>query len=357
MKIEGQDLIDYRKSRKFSISVEHATTGKGFLTDRLGLVNAPTMSESGVIKERGITRKSAYSVEGNNSDHIKVSLEGYTAKAVKPRLFKLETGIDNDEMSLARFETEFNDIFSPAYVANSAMAESGAFLRGLVETSVEEMFSSALRTGQIGGKYKTDAGSTANATAEDFHFEAWQTGALTSAENFRSQSINPLIVLRKLKNTIKKNKGLKSKYLIMGSDVATILRSHVMTRNMMNTINFFKNSIAVEGVDGYEADYIGRLEGLECYEYFGSYTDADGNAADFFPSDGMLFAPSQETGAAQIVFGRVNREEVTTPIAYFLKRYHEEKKGFSSMLLETRVLPVIAHTPSFMFKTLPALSS
>lgn len=126
---------------------------------------------------------------------------------------------------------------------------------------------------------------------------------------------------------------------IAGKDAVDALLAHTKVREMLNYRNFNVGEIAVG-----RSNYIGRLVGVDIYEYDGTYTDSGGASHNFIPDAAFIMVASEGPFRLHYALAYDLDNQVAVAQPFFAKSWTEADPSLLWLLAESRPLP-IPHWP------------
>jgi len=205
----------------------------------------------------------------------------------------------------------------------------------------EKLACEALATGKI-------SVSTDNMDVEyDFEFVATkQLVTLTGAELWTASTAKPLKNLHAWKRDVMKRSGVAVKFLLLGTAAADAFVSNADVAAALDTNNKKVGTLDLTGEAGIGATYIGRVAGIDVYEYSQQYVDEAGVAVDMIAADRAVAVGS--TDHFRLHSGPAYRIENGVAVPKYAEYYLEidDKSGSQSLQwnLEQKSIPAI-HDP------------
>lgn len=137
------------------------------------------------------------------------------------------------------------------------------------------------------------------------------------------------------KRIISKDTGYTADIAIAGTDAVDELLGHTKVRELLNYRNFNVGEISVG-----RSNYIGRLVGVDIYEYDATYTDSAGAAKNFIDPKSFIMVASEGPFRMHyaLVYDLDNQVAVAQP--FFAKSWTEADPSMLWLLAESRPLPV-----------------
>ncbi len=143
--------------------------------------------------------------------------------------------------------------------------------------------------------------------------------------------------------------GYSADVAIAGKDAVDALLAHTKVREMLNYRNFNVGEISIG-----RSNYIGRLVGVDIYEYDASYVDASDTTHNFIPDSAFIMVASDGPFRMHhaLVYDLDNGVAVAQP--FFAKSWTEADPSMLWLLAESRPLPVPHWPECVVFATVTA---
>ncbi|MFA5432613.1 MAG: major capsid protein [Candidatus Paceibacterota bacterium] len=154
----------------------------------------------------------------------------------------------------------------------------------------EKMACDAIVTGKI-------AASQTNIDFEiDFNFvNGTHLITLTNSNLWTHADSNPTSKINEWKRLITKACNASPTIMILGTAAADAFRANTKVGTLLDQNNTRMGALEMTGKYTVGATYIGRLYGLDCYEYMQQYVNSSGVATDMISTDrAILIAPTKD---------------------------------------------------------------
>ncbi len=157
----------------------------------------------------------------------------------------------------------------------------------------------------------------------------------TSGNYWDETTSDPVSDILTWKRLIATDTGYTADLAIAGKDAVDALLGHSKVRELLNYRNFNVGEISVD-----RSNYIGRLVGVDIYEYDATYTDASGSTANFIDPASFIMVASE--GPFRMHYALIYDLDNTIAVAqpFFAKSWTEADPSMLWILAESRPLPV-----------------
>ncbi|MBN2381187.1 major capsid protein [candidate division WOR-3 bacterium] len=146
---------------------------------------------------------------------------------------------------------------------------------------------------------------------------------------------DPVADILTWKRLISQATGYSPDVAIAGKDAVDALLAHTKVREMLNYRNFQIGEIAVG-----RSNYIGRLAGVDIYEYDGIYIDTSGTSQNFIPDTAFVMIASEGPFRLHYALAYDLDNQVAVAQPFFAKSWTEADPSLLWLLAESRPLPV-----------------
>lgn len=170
----------------------------------------------------------------------------------------------------------------------------------------------------------------------DYHLPTAHKITLTGTDVWSDlDDSDPIQDILNWKRLISSATGYSADFAIAGTDAVDTLLAHTKVRELLNYRNFSVGKIALDS-----SNYIGRLAGVDIYEYDAAYVDRDGTPVDFIDSKSFVMVASQ--GPFRMHYALICDLDNTVAVAqpFFAKSWTEADPSMLWLLAESRPLPV-----------------
>ena len=179
----------------------------------------------------------------------------------------------------------------------------------------------------------------------DFQFvNGKQLVTLAAGDLWSASTSDPSKNIRAWKKQVSKLSGVAAKKLILGSTAAEKLLSNEKALKELDNNNFSNGRLLGDQDPSGSTTYLGKLAGVEVWEYHQSYVNTSGNAVDMIPTDRAVLVG--ESRHMRVHYGAIDviQNKISTPILaeYYLEV--DERSSNSRGIqwnLEQKSLPVI----------------
>lgn len=273
----------------------------------------------------------------------KIDRQGFQTKTFKPPYIKekmVTTAIDVLTRGLG--ENPYS-ASSPAERAAQIAARDLVELQDMIDRRIEWMVAQIMLTGKV-----TITGEGVNAEI-DFGRSAGNTVTLLSGTRWSQSGATPIDDLRAWKRLIVQNSGIVPNRAIIGYDVMEVLLENPQ---FVANIERFSNqtaSIAMtanglpEGIT-----YVGRIEGLDLFNYEEWYLDENGVEQPMVPADKVLLGSTRSR--AGVHYGGIKdlKANGVAAVPYFPKSWETEDPSARWLMLQSAPLPVPIQVDAFL---------
>lgn len=146
---------------------------------------------------------------------------------------------------------------------------------------------------------------------------------------------DPVADILTWKRHISSDTGYQADIAIAGKDAVDALLSHTKVREMLNYRNFNVGEISVG-----RSNYIGRLVGVDIYEYDATYVDSTGTSHNFIPDEAFIMLASEGPFRMHHALVYDIESQVAVAQPFFSKAWAEKDPSMLWILAESRPLPV-----------------
>lgn len=159
--------------------------------------------------------------------------------------------------------------------------------------------------------------------------------AFTSGNYWDETTSDPVQDILTWKRLISSDTGYSADVAIAGTDAIDALLGHSKVREILNYRHFNVGEISVG-----RSNYIGRLVGVDIYEYDATYTDSAGASQNFIDPKAFIMVASEGPFRMHyaLVYDLDNAVAVAQP--FFAKSWTEADPSMLWLLAESRPLPV-----------------
>ncbi len=184
----------------------------------------------------------------------------------------------------------------------------------------------------------------------DYNFPASHKPVLTGndlwSETTNSDPISDILTWKRL---ISSATGYSADIAIAGKNAVDALLAHSKVRESLGYRNYNVGEISIG-----RSNYIGRLAGVDIYEYDASYTDAATQSHNFIPDSAFIMLASEGPFRIHhaLVYDLDNNVAVAQP--FFAKSWTEADPSMLWLLAESRPLPVPHWPECVVFATVSA---
>ncbi len=158
---------------------------------------------------------------------------------------------------------------------------------------------------------------------------------------------DPVAKIRELRALIANATGLTADIALCGTSVVDALVNHPKVQKVLNT----QSGIQVGNMILGAGNYVGRLVGVDIYEYSAKYTNSAGVDALFIPDDAFILVASAGPFRMHhaIILDLDTNAVVASP--FFAKSWIEKDPSAQWLLAESRPLPVPHWPECIVFAT------
>lgn len=179
--------------------------------------------------------------------------------------------------------------------------ENVATLKERIYRRREQMACQAITTGKIsydhdGYNFEVDYGFKLNE----------QLITLAAAKKWSASGVNPMSFIDECQLALQQRNGLSADTMIVGSEVASLLKQHPDILKQLDNLNFVAGRLDMTTKYGTSGRFIGNLWGLKIYEYVQQYTDVNKQLVDLFPKKNILLV-ANVSGTFRTHFGPAYR--------------------------------------------------
>lgn len=263
-----------------------------------------------------------------------------TKTVTLPRTFESKLFTANELMAFnavgALYDQSQKLAFQKEMIALNLQELKERVLRRREQMAVEALCTGKISVTQSNTAWEIDYG----------YVDTEQLVTLSGTDLFTNSASKPVTKLRQYQKLIQRRSGVAPSIALLGSSAAEAFTGNAEVQKALNTLNYKvgQMDLTVPPVDG--AFYIGRIGGVEFWEYTQQYVDDSGNAVDMLTADRMvLVAPSSSfrlhIGPAYRI---VNQLPVAIQSELFLEVDDESDSRGLQWNCEQKSLPTI-HDP------------
>ncbi|MBD3285799.1 hypothetical protein GF359_04995 [candidate division WOR-3 bacterium] len=169
------------------------------------------------------------------------------------------------------------------------------------------------------------------------------TGTDLWTDTDNSDPISDILTWKRL---ISGTTGYSADTAIAGKAAVDALLAHTKVREMLNYRNFNVGEISVG-----RSNYIGRLAGVDIYEYDASYTDSSDTSHNFIPDTAFIMVASDGPFRIHHALAYDLDNEVAVAQPFFAKSWTDADPSILWLLAESRPLPVPHWPECIVFAT------
>ncbi|NLI99066.1 major capsid protein [bacterium] len=151
------------------------------------------------------------------------------------------------------------------------------------------------------------------------------------------------------KRHISTDTGYQADIAIAGKKVVDALLGHTKVRELLNYRNFNVGEISVG-----RSNYIGRLVGVDIFEYDATYIDSSGSSHNFIPEEAFILVASEGPFRMHYALIYDLDSEAAAAQPFFAKAWTEKDPSMLWVLAESRPLPVPHWPECIVFGTVVA---
>lgn len=334
--------IDLFETRSMLASLDERRGPRTYLRDTFFGRNVPSQTENIDIDIRRNKRRLAPFVHPL-AEGKKVDRQGFITKSFKPPYIKekmVTTALDVLTRGMGQNPYSAS---SPAERAAQIAAEDLVELQDMIDRRIEWMVAQILLTGSV-----TVTGEGLNAVVS-FGRSNSHTVTLASGVKWSQAGGTPIDDLRAWKRLVSQDSGVVPNRAIVGYDVMeTLLENDQFTAN----IERFSNQTATVAMtaDGLPEGitYVGRIEGLDIFNYEEWYLDDAGVEQPLVPADKVILGSTRSRAAVH--FGAIKDLEAggLAAVPYFPKSWRTPDPSAQWLLLQSAPLPVPLQVDAFL---------
>jgi len=258
----------------------------------------------------------------------KLARKMQTVKA--PRLRPKKVMAANDLLSLrAPGSNLYLGDGGPERFVEQRIAAELADLKGMIQRTTEWMASQSLL-----GKLTV---ARENVEFEiDYLLPAAHKPLLTGTDLWTdTANSDPVSDIMTWKRLVTHSTGYSPDVVVAGKDAVDALLAHEKVRALLNYRNFTVGEIAVG-----RSNYIGKLAGVDIYEYDGTWTDSEGTSHGFIPDEAFIMIASEGPFRLHYALAYDLDNQIAVAQPFFAKSWTEADPSLMWILAESRPLPV-----------------
>jgi hypothetical protein len=304
------------------------TTNATFLND---VFNAKEGSDSDIvtIEVREGSQRLAPAVS-RESAGVPVRRTGFTAKQLQlPRFRAYYTLTPSDVRNVQFLQQGSADVWVQQRMTEMLTMKL-AEMRAEFERRMERMAVQQLITGKISPEVDDEI-----KIELDFGFTPEQIVTLSGTSRWGQSAADPLTNLRTWKRQIQRLSQARSVKAYIGHNVLETLYKDATLRNQLHTSN-----LAIGSIDGNRSDnYVGRLMGVNLYEYSEEYQDSTGQKEMFSPNSLVMIG--EGTTAFRHHYSRPYDFKASAPTPFFATSVITDQPSAIQIIAESVSAPAI----------------